>query len=425
MNTIFAVTDADMPPEIQAYITEQVNLRTAELQRAIGELTDHNISLLNLQKEKNDWLHMLVHDLKNPLASISLAGTFLEQYWQRMSLPEFQKYTSTIQKNIMRLNTLISRVLSLEALESGCLDFNYDHINVAQILANIVSEYKGQAASKDIELVLDIDSPNVFVIADRCAFLEILDNLLSNAVKYSPLHSTVTVRTRINTEKRTIRIEFQDQGSGIKTEEFERLFTKFARLSAKPTGGEHSTGLGLAVVHKLITSMNGTITCNSTYGNGATFIAELPISTPQQYLDAVDYASPLSPTAPPSLPPLAISGFDTVSYHTLGKPQKGNETIATLWQGKQWHFENEAHKALFLENPERFMPKYNGYCALGMAHHVAAEGSPESWTIINDQLFFAYNDEALEEWKTRQSIVLAEADAHWANTTSLAYHLSS
>ncbi|MCU0427363.1 MAG: HAMP domain-containing histidine kinase [Candidatus Kapabacteria bacterium] len=422
MNTIFALTDADMQPELQAYITEQVRLRTTELQHIINELTERNISLLNLQTEKNDWLQMLVHDLKNPLASISLAGTFLEKYWQRMSLPEFQKYTRTIQQNTMRLNTLISRVLSLGALESGCLDFSYDHINVAQILASIVSEYKGQAANKDIDLVLDVDSQNVFVIADRCAFLEIIDNLLSNAIKYSPFHSTVILRTRINAELRTVSIEFQDQGPGIKPEEFERLFTKFARLSAKPTGGEHSTGLGLAVVHKLITSMNGTITCKSNYGNGATFVAELPLSSPQQYLDAVDYTSPLSLTARPSLPPLAINGFDTVSYYTLGKPQQGHETISTVWQGKRWYFENENHKALFLERPERFMPKYNGYCALGMARHVAAEGNPESWAILNEELFFAYDDEVLEEWKARQHLFVSQADTFWKNQDFTPYH---
>ena len=73
-----------------------------------------------------------------------------------------------------------------------------------------------------------------------------------------------------------VRIEIQDEGEGISAEDMKRLFGKFARLSARPTGGEHSTGLGLSIVKKMVEAMNGKVWCESEVGKGATFIVELP-----------------------------------------------------------------------------------------------------------------------------------------------------
>ncbi len=75
-----------------------------------------------------------------------------------------------------------------------------------------------------------------------------------------------------------IRIEVQDEGPGISADDMKKLFGKFARLSARPTGGEHSTGLGLSIVKKMVEAMNGKVWCESEVGKGATFIVDLPIN---------------------------------------------------------------------------------------------------------------------------------------------------
>jgi signal transduction histidine kinase len=417
------------PSQIQAFIEKQVYLRTKELTQRTRELKEQNDYLLNLHNEKNDWLQMLVHDLKNPLASIMLAGSFLERYWQRMSLTEFMRNTQTIQASATRMNTLIGRVLSIGALESGAMDLALDHINVTKTIDVAVQEYSSRAAAKDIHIVLESESDNIFVYADRCAMLEIIDNLLSNAVKYSPLGSSIRICVSTNTPEKndikTVRIEFHDQGPGIKPEEFGKLFTKFTRLSSQPTGGEHSSGLGLAVVQKLANAMQGKVWCESEYGKGSAFIVEFPFAQPKQYLDVVnlgvmntdeqaDDSSPLDHSASTAIP-VAIGGFDTVGYFLLGRPVGGNSSISTEWNGKRWLFENEHHKALFMENPTRFAPKYHGFCALGMSRNALGYGNPEAFDIVNDELFFAFNLEVLQMWKEKQREYITVADEHWKN----------
>jgi signal transduction histidine kinase len=106
--------------------------------------------------------------------------------------------------------------------------------------------------------------------------LRILDNLISNAIKYSPKNSTVIVSTKQTNS--TIQISIRDQGPGISPAEHDKLFKKFSKLSIKPTGNESSTGLGLYIVKKICTTMNGSVRCESEPGCGSTFIVELPAS---------------------------------------------------------------------------------------------------------------------------------------------------
>ena len=104
--------------------------------------------------------------------------------------------------------------------------------------------------------------------------MQVLENLVSNAVKYSPPGKNIFVRLKRHAE--AVRVEVQDEGPGLSAEDQKKLFGKFARLSAKPTGGEHSTGLGLSIVKKMVEAMNGRVWCESELGRGATFIVEFP-----------------------------------------------------------------------------------------------------------------------------------------------------
>jgi len=97
---------------------------------------------------------------------------------------------------------------------------------------------------------------------------------VSNAVKYSPPGKNIHVRLKKLPE--VIRCEVQDEGPGLSAEDQKKLFGKFARLSAKPTGGEHATGLGLSIVKKLVEAMNGQVWCESEPGEGAKFVVQLP-----------------------------------------------------------------------------------------------------------------------------------------------------
>ena len=104
--------------------------------------------------------------------------------------------------------------------------------------------------------------------------VQVLENLVSNAVKYSPPRKNIFVR--LKKEAGAVRCEVQDEGPGLSVEDQKKLFGKFARLSAKPTGGEHATGLGLSIVKRMVEAMNGKVWCESEPGQGALFVVQFP-----------------------------------------------------------------------------------------------------------------------------------------------------
>jgi two-component system, sensor histidine kinase and response regulator len=123
-------------------------------------------------------------------------------------------------------------------------------------------------------------SQDFLVKADEQLLYQVCENLISNAVKYSPLDTNVWISVTEKPQEAEIetkiRLSFRDEGPGISEEDQKRLFKRFARLSAQPTGGEQSTGLGLSIVIKMVEVMKGKVWCESVLGKGAEFIVELP-----------------------------------------------------------------------------------------------------------------------------------------------------
>ena len=115
------------------------------------------------------------------------------------------------------------------------------------------------------------------ITTDHDALVRILDNIISNAIKFSRPGKTVTVA--VASEKTCLRFEMKDEGPGIRLEERHKLFRKFQKLSARPTDGESSTGLGLSIVKDLVDLLNGTIEIESEYGKGTNVIVRLPLQS--------------------------------------------------------------------------------------------------------------------------------------------------
>jgi signal transduction histidine kinase len=138
----------------------------------------------------------------------------------------------------------------------------------------LLKEFTPKAEAKNISIDFKPESePKISV--DEVWFYQIIDNLLLNAVKYSPQGTTVQVR--IYEDAGNAFISVHDQGPGISDEDRTKLFHRFAKLSARPTGGENSTGLGLSTVKKLVEKMNGSVWCESGTEVGAVFILQFPL----------------------------------------------------------------------------------------------------------------------------------------------------
>ena len=134
-----------------------------------------------------------------------------------------------------------------------------------------------QKAAKRKQLVLKtvVLANTALVEADAAALNQVFDNLLSNAIKFSPPGKQIRL-TVCAPGDRYVECQVQDEGPGFTREDRARMFRRYGRLSARPTGGEPSTGLGLSIVRKLVLAMNGELACESTPGKGATFTFRLP-----------------------------------------------------------------------------------------------------------------------------------------------------
>jgi signal transduction histidine kinase len=260
---------------------EIYRLRNVELAQAYNdvehkneEMARLNESLREMNNEKNEFLGIVAHDLKNPLSNISMLGKVLSEEANTLSKNEVQEFAEDIRTASGRMFELITNLLDVNAIENKAVRLTpipFDLTEVAQI---VTTEYRGRAEAKQLRMHLEIPPDNTMVFADKSSTLQIIDNLVSNAIKYSPHGKNIYIR--LSKRENIVCFEVQDEGQGLSEEDKQKLFGKFARLSAQPTGGEHSTGLGLSIAKKLAEAMNGNIDCHSKLGEGATFIVNLP-----------------------------------------------------------------------------------------------------------------------------------------------------
>lgn len=245
-----------------------------ELSRINSELDARNETLRELHREKNEFLGIVAHDLKNPLASIRLTADMLQRFSAKMSDAEKDERLKHISLIVERMMVIITNLLNDNALETRLLAVSITTVNVSEVVAMLVHEYKERATAKSIALHAALPMSPLYAQADSTMLYTVLENLLSNALKFSPPHTSVRLSIEAGDEQ--CRILVKDEGPGLSDDDRRLLFGKFIRLSARPTGGEHSTGLGLSIVKKMVGAMRGRVWCESELGRGATFIVELP-----------------------------------------------------------------------------------------------------------------------------------------------------
>jgi hypothetical protein len=155
------------------------------------------------------------------------------------------------------------------------LELVKERLNLADFMRMAVERHSRVASTKAMQICLDARVPeDTIVVADPWRLRQVMDNLLSNAIKFSPAGSEVHVDAERVADG--WRISVQDNGPGIRPEERARLFQPFERLSARPTGDERSTGLGLSITRRVIEAHGGVIDVISTPGHGARFWFTLP-----------------------------------------------------------------------------------------------------------------------------------------------------
>jgi signal transduction histidine kinase len=237
------------------------------------ELAEINEKLNFINEEKNMFLGIAAHDLKNPLSGIMSFAKKMKLNYDNMGKENIIEYADEIQRASLKMFQLVLEVLDITAIESGKRNFNYEEFNPGIVAERVVLDYRERALAKNIEIIYTPEE-NLFIRTDKSALRQILDNLVSNAVKFSPLGKKIYVTVKWNYN--LLRFEIKDEGQGLTEKDKIKLFGKFSRLSALPTGGENSTGLGLSIVKNLTEALGGKVRCESREGRGALFVVELP-----------------------------------------------------------------------------------------------------------------------------------------------------
>lgn len=188
---------------------------------------------------------------------------------------EQREYLSLMRDSAAHMQQIVDELLEITRDRTGTLQLNWERADLLELVDRSIALNRPNARRKEIGISREAEVESLPLQMDRVKITQVVDNLLSNAVKYSPPRTTVTLRVASSGE--TVTVEVEDQGQGIPEGEMAKLFEPFARLSVKATGGEKSTGLGLAVSKRIIEGHGGRIAARSTEGQGSTFSFSLPL----------------------------------------------------------------------------------------------------------------------------------------------------
>lgn len=253
-----------------------IRKQTDEIQQQLRELEIQNEKLHGLSEERAKLIGLVSHDLKGPFNRIFALVNLMELSYP--NAPADQKeFLGKIQHISADGLAMVRNLLDKRRVEERGIDLVPEMVNVANVISSFVRSYQTVADKKQIQL--HVQTPEEIIIeSDKLYLLRIIENLLGNATKFSPKGKNVWVT--VTGEPFGAIITVKDEGPGISEEDQKNLYQNYMRLSARPTGGESSTGLGLSIVKEIVDKMKGTIKCESKLGEGTSFSISLPKEIP-------------------------------------------------------------------------------------------------------------------------------------------------
>ena len=252
---------------------KNIKTKSQKIREQKEEIERKNADLISLNEEKNNLIGIVAHDLKSPVNQIKGLLSLVKM----TSKPEDESanYLNMTEQSALRLSDMISKILNIEAVESKQLNVKIEPINLSEVVLDNVKRSMVEAKHKEIELHTSL-ADHITVQADLSYTDQVIENLLSNALKFSPPNKKIYIN--INIQHTAAVVEIRDEGPGLSEDDKKKLFRKYQKLSATPTGNESSTGLGLAIVKKFIDAMGAEIWCESEIGKGASFFVKFNLA---------------------------------------------------------------------------------------------------------------------------------------------------
>lgn len=226
-------------------------------------------------QQVKDMIGNLTHEFMTPISSISLAGNMILNRGQKSGDQTTVNLATAIRDENKKLQGQVDRLLQLAAVENSGFDYNKVPVDIHSIIDDAIHAMTFQLKQNEAEVKCNYQATMSVVLADAVHLNDVFINLMSNSLKYSVEKPLIRIETRNQDQK--IEISITDNGIGIPTREFKRIFEKYYRIS---TGDMHTTkgfGIGLYYVKTVIRAHQGTITVQSENRNGSTFIIVLPV----------------------------------------------------------------------------------------------------------------------------------------------------
>ncbi len=257
--------------------------RAADLQMNAVRANVESRRAQEASRLKSEFLANMSHELRTPLNAIIGFSEILHDKKVAPTSPEHDEYLSDVLTSARHLLQLINDILDLSKIEAGKLQFYPERVDLPQLVAEILGVLRSSTAEKQIQVEWHVDSDLTDVVVDPARYKQVLYNYVANAYKFTPAGGRVTVR--VLATGATFRLEVADTGIGIAPQDIPRLFTAFEQLDSGTRKRHAGTGLGLALVKRLVEAQGGTVGVTSALGAGATFFATLPRRPDSPVLD--------------------------------------------------------------------------------------------------------------------------------------------
>ena len=237
------------------------------------QLMNRNAQLVALNEEKNNLVKILAHDIRSPVSQIMMISDIINEKLSKDLSETETKMLKQVSVNAERINQMVTKILDVDGLEEHHIKVMSERVDVRTIMLDIANRYRPLALKKSIDFVVEFCENHNIIRTDHLLLLLVLENLVSNAVKFSRAGTMVSLIAKCKYDNVIFMII--DEGPGFSEEDKQKLFNRFQKLSAKPTSGETSTGLGLSIVKKYVQDLGGKVWVESEEGKGSTFFVKL------------------------------------------------------------------------------------------------------------------------------------------------------
>ena len=292
-------------------------------------------TLADLDRRKDEFLAMLSHELRNPIAPILNAALLLRLHCNRNRLlgiedPVIYQCTNVIERQVGQLARIIDELLEVSRITTGRIQLHQERIAVGVVVKNAVATARSLIDQRKHELALSLPTQAIWLHADAARLEQVVVNLLTNAAKYTDQGGHIWLTLQQEGEEAVLRV--RDTGVGIAPEILPRIFDLFTQAEQSLDRSQGGLGIGLALVQRLVEMHGGTVEASSALGQGSEFVVRLPVVPPPEPQPSLPPTEKAQPTKP-SLRVLVVDdNVDTVTTLALLVQESGHD-VRTAYDG--------------------------------------------------------------------------------------------